>query len=62
MKTRPQAFDQSAFEQKKEGTFDVCVIGGGASGASCALDAQLRGLRTVLAEAGDFGSGSSSTA
>lgn len=54
MKTRLQAF-----ERIKDGTFDVCVIGGGASGASCALDAQLRGLRTVLVEAGDFASGSS---
>lgn len=40
--------------------FDVCVIGGGATGAACALDAQLRGLRTVLVEAGDFASGASS--
>lgn len=40
--------------------FDVCVIGGGATGAGCALDAQLRGLRTVLLEAFDFGSASSS--
>jgi glycerol-3-phosphate dehydrogenase len=54
MKTRQQALDQI-----KDGTFDVCVIGGGASGASCALDAQLRGLRTVVIEAGDFASGSS---
>jgi len=42
--------------------FDVCVIGGGATGAGCALEAQLRGLRTVLVEAGDFASGSSSAA
>lgn len=54
MKTR-----QQALEQIKDGTFDVCVIGGGASGASCALDAQLRGLKTVLVEASDFASGSS---
>ena len=54
MKTRQQAFDQI-----KDGTFDVCVIGGGASGTSCALDAQMRGLRTVLVDAGDFASGSS---
>jgi glycerol-3-phosphate dehydrogenase len=54
MKTRNQAFDQI-----KDATFDVCVIGGGASGASCALDAQLRGLTTVLVDAGDFASGSS---
>lgn len=39
--------------------FDVCVIGGGATGAGCALDAQLRGLETVMVEAGDFASGSS---
>src|ERR1700751_1317872 len=42
--------------------FDVCVIGGGATGAGCALDAQLRGLDTVLVEAGDFAGGSSSKA
>jgi glycerol-3-phosphate dehydrogenase len=40
-------------------SFDVCVIGGGATGAGCALDAQLRGLRTVLVEAGDFAAGTS---
>jgi glycerol-3-phosphate dehydrogenase len=41
--------------------FDVCVIGGGATGAGCALDAQLRGLKTVLLEGNDFASGTSST-
>ena len=41
-------------------SFDVCVIGGGATGSGCALDAQLRGLSTVLIEAGDFGSRTSS--
>jgi glycerol-3-phosphate dehydrogenase len=39
---------------------DLCIIGGGATGAGCALDAQLRGLRTVLVEAADFASGASS--
>ena len=39
---------------------DLCVIGGGATGAGCALDAQLRGLRTLLCEAADFASGASS--
>jgi glycerol-3-phosphate dehydrogenase len=43
-------------------TFDVCVIGGGATGAGCALDAQLRGLKTVLLDGGDFASGASSAA
>jgi glycerol-3-phosphate dehydrogenase len=41
-------------------SYDVCVIGGGATGAGCALDAQLRGLKTVLLDAGDFGSATSS--
>ena len=45
-----------------EQTFDVCVIGGGATGAGCALDAQLRGLKTVLLDGGDFASGASSAA
>lgn len=44
------------------GTFDVCVIGGGATGAACALDAQLRGLRTVMVDAGDFAGATSSAA
>jgi len=40
--------------------FDVCVIGGGATGAGCALDAQLREYKTVLLEAADFGGATSS--
>ncbi len=43
-------------------SFDVCIIGGGATGAGCALDAQLRGLRTVLLDAGDFAGATSSAA
>jgi len=41
-------------------SFDVCVIGGGATGSGCALDSQLRGLGTALVEAGDFASATSS--
>ena len=44
----------SARQTIREGTFDVCIIGGGATGTGCALDAQLRGLSTVLLDAGDF--------
>src|SRR5215475_15672413 len=40
--------------------FDICVIGGGATGAGCALDGQLRGLHTMLLDAGDFASAASS--
>src|SRR5215475_14755630 len=45
-----------------EQQFDLCVIGGGATGSACALDAQLRGIRTVLLEAGDFAGATSSAA
>jgi glycerol-3-phosphate dehydrogenase len=41
-------------------SFDLCLIGGGATGAGCALDAQLRRLKTVLVDAGDFASAASS--
>jgi glycerol-3-phosphate dehydrogenase len=47
-------------QRLQDETFDVCIIGGGATGAGCALNSQLRGLRTVLLEAGDFASSSSS--
>lgn len=41
-------------------TFDVCIIGGGATGAGCALDAALRGLKVVLIEKEDFAAATSS--
>ncbi|KAK7068722.1 glycerol-3-phosphate dehydrogenase [Halocaridina rubra] len=41
-------------------SFDVLVIGGGATGAGCALDAVSRGLKTALVELDDFSSGTSS--
>lgn len=44
----------------KPGPFDIAVIGGGATGASIALDAATRGLNTVLFEQADFGQGTSS--
>jgi len=57
MKSRAEQLHKIA-----EQSFDVCVIGGGATGAGCALDAQLRGLRTVMLEAGDFAGATSSAA
>ncbi|HET7814507.1 MAG TPA: glycerol-3-phosphate dehydrogenase/oxidase [Candidatus Baltobacteraceae bacterium] len=41
-------------------TFDVLIIGGGATGLGCALDAAARGYRTGLIEAYDFAKGTSS--
>ena len=40
--------------------WDVIVIGGGATGLGCALDAASRGYRTALLEAHDFAKGTSS--
>jgi glycerol-3-phosphate dehydrogenase len=47
-------------QQVKSTDYDLCVIGGGATGAGCALDGQLRGLRTILLEGADFASRTSS--
>ncbi len=41
-------------------TFDILVIGGGATGAGIARDAALRGFHVALLEAGDFASETSS--
>lgn len=41
-------------------TFDVLVIGGGATGLGTAVDAAARGYRTALIEAGDFAAATSS--
>jgi glycerol-3-phosphate dehydrogenase len=41
-------------------TFDVAVVGGGATGLGVALDAAARGLRVLLLEAHDFAKGTSS--
>jgi glycerol-3-phosphate dehydrogenase len=40
--------------------FDICIIGGGASGAGCALDAVLRGFKVALIEKEDFAAETSS--
>ncbi|GAB3908237.1 FAD-dependent oxidoreductase [Larkinella knui] len=40
--------------------FDICIIGGGATGAGCLLDAQSRGLKAILIEKHDFASETSS--
>ena len=40
--------------------FDVLIIGGGATGLGCAVDAASRGYRTALAEANDFAAATSS--
>jgi glycerol-3-phosphate dehydrogenase len=44
----------------KTETFDICIIGAGASGTGCALDASLRGLKVALIEKTDFAAETSS--
>jgi glycerol-3-phosphate dehydrogenase len=47
---------------RSAGAFDVAIIGGGATGLGVALEACLRGYRTVLLEGCDFAKGTSSRA
>jgi glycerol-3-phosphate dehydrogenase len=51
---------EAALQRLKSEAFDIVVIGGGATGLGCALDAAARGYRTALIEAQDFAKGTSS--
>ena len=44
----------------REKTWDIVIIGGGASGVGCAVDAASRGFDVLLLEQKDFGKGTSS--
>lgn len=46
--------------KSEDSPWDVVVIGGGATGLGCALDAVSRGYRTALIEAADFANATSS--
>lgn len=50
----------SLLSDLKAKEFDLLVIGGGATGAGCALDAASRGLHVALLERGDYSAGTSS--
>ncbi|NXP15065.1 GPDM protein, partial [Thinocorus orbignyianus] len=52
--------EEQVLALRTAGEFDVLVIGGGATGCGCALDAVTRGLKTALLERDDFSSGTSS--
>lgn len=47
-------------ELQHSGEWDVCIIGGGATGLGTAVDAASRGLKTILFEQHDFAKGTSS--
>jgi glycerol-3-phosphate dehydrogenase len=46
--------------QEDVGIYDVAIIGGGATGAGCLLDAASRGLTAILIEGDDLAAGTSS--
>ena len=51
---------QAMLDRLQSESFDIVVIGGGASGLGIAVDAAQRGYRTLLLEANDFANGTSS--
>jgi len=46
--------------ERQEGPWDFVIVGGGATGLGCAIDASSRGYRTLLLEQSDFAQGTSS--
>ncbi|GAC1328732.1 MAG: glycerol-3-phosphate dehydrogenase/oxidase [Mycobacteriales bacterium] len=50
----------AALRRMASEVFDVVVVGGGVTGAGCALDAATRGLSVALVEARDYAAGTSS--
>lgn len=51
---------ERALQRLRSEQFDLLIIGGGATGLGCALDAAARGYRTALIEAADFAKATSS--
>lgn len=51
---------EQSIKSLKNDSFDLLIIGGGATGTGIALDAAHRGYKTALVEADDFSSGTSS--
>ncbi|XP_063858355.1 glycerol-3-phosphate dehydrogenase, mitochondrial-like isoform X4 [Scylla paramamosain] len=58
--TKPLPTREQQLKSLSSESFDVLIIGGGATGAGCALDSVSRGLKTALVEMEDFSSGTSS--
>ncbi|KAG0302574.1 mitochondrial glycerol-3-phosphate dehydrogenase [Dissophora globulifera] len=51
---------QTAAVDDESDVFDLLIIGGGATGAGCAVDAATRGLKVAMVERDDFSAGTSS--
>lgn len=50
----------TSLQDSDSAPFDLLIIGGGATGVGCALDATTRGLKVALVERDDFSCGTSS--
>lgn len=50
----------ASLDKLRSEEFDICIIGAGASGAGCALDAVLRGYKVAIIDRKDFASETSS--
>lgn len=59
---RPPSRSQllARLKDTKDEPYDLVIIGGGATGTGCAVDAASRGLRVALVERDDFSAGTSS--
>ncbi|MCB1887327.1 MAG: glycerol-3-phosphate dehydrogenase/oxidase [Rhodocyclaceae bacterium] len=62
MSSRQEAFERLRAACDSGQRWDVVVVGGGATGLGCAVDAASRGYTTLLVEAHDFAKGTSSRA
>jgi glycerol-3-phosphate dehydrogenase len=51
---------ERALQRLRAEAFDMLIVGGGATGLGCAVDAAARGYRTALVEAADFANATSS--
>lgn len=58
--SRQEQLAKLAAHGTKDAPYDVLIIGGGATGTGCAVDAVTRGLTTALVEREDFSAGTSS--
>jgi glycerol-3-phosphate dehydrogenase len=58
--SRPELLSQLAQHGTAERPLDLLIIGGGATGAGCAVDAAVRGLKVACVEREDWSSGTSS--
>lgn len=58
--SRKSLIDRLSYHNSRDRELDVLIIGGGATGTGCAVDAAVRGLKVACVERDDWSSGTSS--